>query len=92
MTLSRISVVHVRVTSDRPGALLRDERGCRAHRPRAGHSAGVVPPTVHYETRDPACDLHYVRNVARDLRVHHALSTSIGFGGHNACLGMGAVA
>jgi 3-oxoacyl-[acyl-carrier-protein] synthase II len=51
---------------------------------------GVVPPTVNYDTPDPACDLDYVPNVAREMRVRHALSTSFGFGGHNTCLAIGA--
>jgi 3-oxoacyl-[acyl-carrier-protein] synthase II len=53
---------------------------------------GVVPPTVNYENPDPACDLDYVPNVARELRVRHALSTSFGFGGHNTCIAIGALA
>jgi 3-oxoacyl-[acyl-carrier-protein] synthase II len=51
---------------------------------------GVVPPTINYETPDPACDLDYVPNVAREMRVRRALSTSFGFGGHNTCLVIGA--
>jgi 3-oxoacyl-[acyl-carrier-protein] synthase II len=50
---------------------------------------GVVPPTVNYENPDPACDLDYVPNVARELRVRNVLSTSFGFGGHNSCLAIG---
>jgi 3-oxoacyl-[acyl-carrier-protein] synthase II len=47
---------------------------------------------VNYEHPDPACDLDHVPNVAREMRVRHALSTSFGFGGHNTCLAIGAVA
>jgi 3-oxoacyl-[acyl-carrier-protein] synthase II len=50
---------------------------------------GVVPPTINYETPDPACDLDFVPNTAREIRVRHALSTSFGFGGHNCCLVVG---
>jgi 3-oxoacyl-[acyl-carrier-protein] synthase II len=45
---------------------------------------GVVPPTIHYETPDPDCDLDCVPNEARDVDVALALSNSFGFGGHNA--------
>lgn len=46
----------------------------------------VVPPTIGYQEPDPACDLDYVPNTARETQVGMALSGSLGFGGHNAYL------
>lgn len=46
-----------------------------------------VPPTINLDEPDPECDLDYVPNHGRNARIDFALSTSFGFGGHNACLG-----
>lgn len=46
----------------------------------------IVPPTTNYDHPDPECDLDYVPNHARKMKVNSALSNSLGFGGHNATL------
>ncbi len=45
----------------------------------------IVPPTINLENPDPECDLDYVPNTARELKVEVVVNNSFGFGGHNAC-------
>ena len=47
---------------------------------------GIVPPTINQVTPDPDCDLDYIPNVARSVDVQHAMTNSMGFGGHNVSL------
>jgi 3-oxoacyl-[acyl-carrier-protein] synthase II len=47
---------------------------------------GFLPPTINLEHPDPECDLDYIPNVGRAVQARLAITTSFGFGGHNACL------
>ena len=47
---------------------------------------GIVPPTIGYQEPDPECDLDYTPNKAVSADLDMALSTTFGFGGHNACI------
>ena len=51
----------------------------------------ILPPTINYRNPDPECDLDYVPNEARQVRVDVALSNAMGLGGHNACVLLGRV-
>ncbi len=47
---------------------------------------GLIPPTINWEAADEDCDLDYVPNTARTMSLKTAMSTSLGFGGTNACI------
>lgn len=47
---------------------------------------GIIPPTINLKEQDPQCDLNCVPNEAVKADITLALSNSLGFGGHNACL------
>lgn len=47
---------------------------------------GFIPGTMNYQVKDEELDLDYVPNKGREAEMEYALSNSLGFGGHNACL------
>ena len=47
---------------------------------------GIVPPTINLQNPDPECDLDYVPNTAREMKVNAIINNSFGFGGHNASI------
>lgn len=47
---------------------------------------GIAPPTINYQIPDPECDLDYVPNTARELKIKAVINNSFGFGGHNASI------
>jgi 3-oxoacyl-[acyl-carrier-protein] synthase II len=47
---------------------------------------GAIPPTMHYHSPDPDCDLDYVPNAARKKDIRIALNNGIAFGGNNSCI------
>lgn len=52
---------------------------------------GIVPPTINLKESDPECDLNYTPNTACRTPIDFAMSVSLGFGGHNACIGFAKV-
>ncbi|WP_437229316.1 beta-ketoacyl-ACP synthase II [Planctomicrobium sp. SH661] len=51
----------------------------------------VAPPTINLEEPDEGCDLDYVPNEARQMKIDRLMTNSFGFGGHNACLILGRI-
>lgn len=49
---------------------------------------GIIPPTIGYRVPDEECDLDYTVNTAKHADIRLALSNSLGFGGHNACIAL----
>ena len=47
---------------------------------------GIVPPTINLQNPDPECDLDYVPNIAREMKVNAIVNNSFGFGGHNSTI------
>ncbi len=82
----RARVVPVSSTKSMTGHLLGAAGGIEAVVTTLSVARGKIPPTINLDHPDPTCDLDYVPNRMREKDISAALSTSMGFGGKNACL------
>jgi 3-oxoacyl-[acyl-carrier-protein] synthase II len=82
----RAATVPISSTKSMTGHLLGAAGGVEAIFSILAIRDNFVPPTINLDEPDPECDLDYVPNVGRNARVDLSISTSYGFGGHNACV------
>lgn len=78
--------IHISSTKSMTGHMLGAAGAVEAIASILAMKNGVVPPTINLKEQDPKCDLNYTPNVAVEATLEGALSTSLGFGGHNACV------
>ncbi|MEG2852691.1 MAG: beta-ketoacyl-[acyl-carrier-protein] synthase II, partial [Hydrogenoanaerobacterium sp.] len=83
---SYASAVAVGSTKSMTGHLLGAAGGVEAIASALALRDGVLPQTIGYKVPDEECDLDYITDGARKTSTEYALSNSLGFGGHNACL------
>jgi 3-oxoacyl-[acyl-carrier-protein] synthase II len=80
------SKLNISSTKSMTGHLLGAAGGIEAIATAMALKEGIIPPTINYETSDEECDLNYTPNKAVHRDMEHALSNSLGFGGHNASI------
>lgn len=78
--------LHVSSTKSMTGHMLGAAGGVEAIASVLALDEGVIPPTINYKVKDEECDLNIAPNEAVRAELNFALSTSLGFGGHNGCL------
>ena len=78
--------IHVSSTKSMTGHLLGAAGAIEAIAAIKALENGIVPPTINYKEADPECDLNITPNHALETELKLAFSTSLGFGGHNACV------
>ncbi len=78
--------VHVSSTKSMTGHMLGAAGAAESIAAILAVNNGVVPPTIGYKVPDEECDLDYTPNNAVEAEIKLALSVSLGFGGHNACV------
>ena len=77
---------HISSTKSMTGHMLGATGAVEAMAALLALGTGIIPPTIGYKEPDPECDLDYTPNKAVKADVTLALSTTFGFGGHNACI------
>ncbi len=78
--------LHVSSTKSMTGHLLGATGAVEALLTLLATKDDVIPPTINTKTLDPLCDLNYTLNQSVHKKVRHAITNSLGFGGHNATL------
>ena len=78
--------IHVSSTKSMTGHLLGAAGAIEAIAAVKALENDLVPPTINYKEPDPECDLQITPNQALETPLSLAMSTSLGFGGHNACI------
>ena len=78
--------IHVSSTKSMTGHLLGAAGAIEAIAAIMALKEGIIPPTINYKEADPECDLDITPNKAVETPLALTLSTSLGFGGHNACI------
>lgn len=86
---SHAKKVQISSTKSELGHLLGASGGVEAIASALAIHHDVLPPTINLDNPDEDCDLDYIPNVAREVRVNYVMSNSFGFGGHNASLLIG---
>lgn len=79
---------HISSTKSMTGHMLGATGAVEAIAATLALDTGIIPPTIGYTEPDPECDLNYTPNKAVKAEIDMALSTTFGFGGHNACIAL----
>ena len=83
--------LHISSTKSMTGHLLGAAGAIEAIAAVCALRENIVPPTIGYKEKDEDCDLDYTPNKALNTEIDFSMSVSLGFGGHNACVGFGKI-
>ncbi len=83
---SRAYDIHISSTKSMTGHMMGATGAVEAIASVLALREGIIPPTIGYRQKDEECDLNYTANEAVNADIDYAISTSLGFGGHNACI------